>query len=136
MGADRRSLLYGFFLTDDQRTALGREQAFKQSDAACYHPARASVARDQNKKSNFRRLSERNDEGVQRVPPDSRRQTRFLVTFCRAQKVTRLPGRDPAPPLKHITATSNNKSHPSTTARVAFSIQPLKSTFQPSALLG
>ncbi|WP_417034022.1 hypothetical protein, partial [Comamonas kerstersii] len=63
-------------------------------------------------------------------------QTRFLVTFCRAQKVTRLPGRDPAPPLKHITATSNNKSHPSTTARVAFSIQPLKSTFQPSALLG
>lgn len=52
-------------------TALGREQAFKQSDAACYHPARASVARDQNKKSNFRRLSERSDVGAKRVSPDS-----------------------------------------------------------------
>lgn len=45
--------------------------------------------------SYFRRLSEQSDEGTPRVPPDSRRQTRFLVPFCRAQKGTRLRGRTP-----------------------------------------
>lgn len=38
-------------------------------------------------------LFERNDAGVQRVLADSRRRTRFLVPFCRAQKGTRLPVR-------------------------------------------
>ena len=76
-------------------TAKGREQAFKQSDAACYYPEtpRAQASRVIEIKH---QISGGCLSGTTKECSEFRRtasQTRFLGTFCRAQKVPRPPVR-------------------------------------------
>ncbi|WP_260674005.1 hypothetical protein [Comamonas aquatica] len=64
----------------------------KWRSAACARKRRALGGSP----SDFRRLYERSAASAQRVPPDSRRQTRFFGDFLVAdKKVTRPPGRTP-----------------------------------------
>jgi len=64
-----------------------------------------------NKKSNFRWLFERSAASAQRVPPDSRRQTRFFGDFVVANnKVTLPPGRTPGL-CQQSHSKNTNKKH-------------------------
>ena len=110
------------------RQACGKSQ---RCDEACKrkeaqrHPCARKRRAPQGGPSDFRRLYERSACGAQRVPPDSRRQTRFFGDFLVAdKKVTRPPGRTPglrrqnpqsvlksSKPFSHQT-----QSHPAPTA--------------------